>query len=281
MPCSQEGSSNCTTRGGVFNGKQITWHFEDFEPGYNDNFTLFIAAPSEWAKVLNETLNIQSRPNDGEAWGRLGKAYKALIFSPHGRRGFRDFTLLTDPGAQELFRLSDEAYTKAIELKPDDALWHAGYADLLGYYSYFAGYEAVETIPLKVKALQEINRALELKPDDPTVQTIALDLSFLFPDGMVQDGEKFEFPWLTQTPAATATDIIPIIMTETSTPEIKLTATSKPLDNTSIPEPTSVPIATPVPSTKSPLCGSVILFPLVLVSVLIFQRRNTSNKHGG
>lgn len=268
MVCSTDEYSYCTTKGGRMEGKRITWRFDDFEPEAQDNFSLYMVAPSEWAKVLTEKANIEKNSKDGEAWGRLGRAYKNFIFSPHGRRGFRGNYLLTDAGAQELFRLSDEAYSKALELKPNDALWHAGYADLLGYYAYYAGYEAIETIPTKIKALKEIKEALELAPNDETVKNIALDMSFLYPDGLVQNNEEYDFPWLTQTPAATATDIMPIYLTETPAPNSTPTlsnATESIIPTMSLPTQvvTESGNSPQTPRKKLPICGSLVLIPLM------------------
>ncbi len=277
LVCDADDTYSCTTRGGRMEGKRITWRFEDFEPDVEDNFTLYIAAPSEWAKVLTEKTNVETNPRDGEAWGRLGRAYKALIFSPHGRRGFRSFSLLTDSGAQELVRLSDEAYSKALDLKPDDAQWRAGYADLLGYYGYYAGFEGVETIPVKVKALQEIQRALEQAPNDEIVKTIAMDLSFLFPDGMVENGEFYDFPWLTQTPVATVTQLMPEYASVTPDPQEVPAAVDTPVPPTStriVPTNTSQPVETTPEKTGGilPICGSVILLPFMLVVGTLTRR---------
>jgi len=264
---------------GKLQGKQMTWHYEDLEPTAENNVTVTLVAPVEWQKVLNEKANIDKNPRDGEAWGRLGRAYKGLIFSSHGRRGFRMWELKNDAGAQELFRLSDEAYSRALELKPNDALWHAGYADLLGFYSYYASFEGINTIPLQVKAIQEIKRALELSPYDATVQEYALTISSLFPEGMIQgDGAYFAYPWLTQTPVATPTDIIPIPWTETPLPDPTQAAANTPIPTesnsvTPVGEVTPVPVTTESGKKGLPICGSVILAPMALVIALISRRR--------
>jgi hypothetical protein len=164
-----ESSTNGNTSGGVRSGNEIKWVWTHFEPDLNDNFMITLAAPSVWKNVIKEQAFVKGNPSDGEANGRLGKLYKSLLMSPHGGRGFRDFLFKTDPGAQDLFLLSSEAYEKAVTAKPDDALWHAGYADLLGFYAYYVGWEGYDTISSSVHALNEIHRALELAPNDPTV----------------------------------------------------------------------------------------------------------------
>ena len=58
----------------ILSGKEISWQFEDFEP--EGNVVLDIIRPNIWQTILEETKRVQENPNDGEAWGRLGKAYK-------------------------------------------------------------------------------------------------------------------------------------------------------------------------------------------------------------
>jgi tetratricopeptide (TPR) repeat protein len=69
-------------------------------------------------------------PNDGEAWGRLAKAYKEVVKMPKGY-------LREDPAGIELYALSKDAYEKCLALLPNDPLWHYGYADLLWAHYYF------------------------------------------------------------------------------------------------------------------------------------------------
>lgn len=82
-----------------------------------------IIKPSIWVRVIPETANTRANPQDGEAWGRLGKAYKEAIME---RRGF-----LYGPAGERMYQLSQEAYQKAVTLLPNDADWHNGFADLL------------------------------------------------------------------------------------------------------------------------------------------------------
>ncbi len=214
---------------------------------------------------------MQQVPGDGEAWGRLGKLYKQILMSPHGGRGFRDDTLRDDPGAQELFRLSVEAYEKSVELLPDDALWHAGYADLLGWYGYYAGWEGLDTLPSKLRALEEISLALELAPGNEKVKLIADTFSFYMEEGMVWNGSGYDFPWLTATPVATATEIIPVPPSPTA--EVVASSTPEPQVNPIIQTATlqgENPVETETaekPKPSLPLCGSALLLPAALLLV--------------
>ena len=243
-----------TTAGGAINGREIQWHFEDFEPDRSNDFELSIVNPAVWQNIMREQTNLQAKPNDGESWGRLGKLYKEILFY---RRDFR-----RDRGGQELYRLSVDAYEKALALLPDDALWHAGFADLLSVHAYYSQWEGGDVTPEILRSMQEIDIALGLSPKDAKVNEIALDMYYLFPDAITRLESGLDFPWLTATPVVES----PLVDAPASpTPTIEVpptpafTATAVPTE-----ESTTVP-ATPVPTANNPLCGSVALIPLLLI----------------
>ncbi len=250
-----------TTPGGVIDGNEIKWRFEDFEPGYEHDFELSLIMPSVWKKVMNERDNVEKDPNDGEAWGRLGKLYKEMFFF---RRGFRH-----DAGGRELYQLSVEAYEKAVTLLPDDGLWHAGFADLLAIHAYYASWEGEDATAETLRSMQEIDLALGLAPNDPKVNEIAEKVYNFFPGAVELLESGYDFLWLTATPIVEMPTDVPASPTSTlqATPEPVFTAT--PFDSTqgeavptreAVPNPTAVP-----PTAKNPLCGSALLIPLALV----------------
>ncbi len=185
-----------TTSGGMFNGNEVRWHFDNFEPGPDgpvQNMEFALVAPVAWQTVLKERDNVAKNPNDSEAWGRLAMAYKEIYFLNKGYR--------TDSGGEELYKLSISAYEKCLALKPDDAQWHAGFADLLAERSYWdrsgnGNNPTADTF----RAFNEIRTALQLAPNDAKVQEIAQNIHSMFPDGMSQNGTSYGFAWLTQTP---------------------------------------------------------------------------------
>lgn len=212
-----------------------------------------LVAPAVWQSVLTERDNVSKNPNDGEAWGRLAKSYKEIFFYSKGYR--------LDTGGEELYTSSIEAYEKSLSLEPNDAQWHAGFADLLAYHSVFGG-----TKDEAQRALQEMHTALQLAPNDPKVLEIAKDLSYTLPEGIVQNGDRFDFPSLTQAPTT------PTLL---RTPRL----TSSPLP-TKTPQPTittqpTPSITIPTPSSKSPssLCGSAMLIPLIAIIWLGWKRK--------
>lgn len=254
-----------TTPGGTFVDKEARWQFRDFEPTMNGNFEVELVTPAAWENVLNEQENVARSPEDGEAWGRLGKLYKELAFSARGK-GFRLWGGRPDRGAQELYRLSVQAYEKAVELKPDDALWHAGFADLLAYHAYFGAFENQETEGEAIQSLKEIRRALALKRDDPQIQEIAAEIVAFFPDGMMPHAGTFEYPWLTATPQVTPSATVAASESEAAATAIHSGPASAPANASAVPARSSTP-----PASAAPICMGVL--PLAAVAAGWRRRR--------
>ena len=196
-----------TTIGGVFSGNEVRWHFDDFEPGPDgpvQNMEFSLVSPAAWQAVLDGQSYIDQHPSDGEAWGKLAMAAKHVFFMGKGYR--------TDPGGEELFTRSMEAYEKCLALKPQDAQWHAGFADLLSNRAYWDSWDMGVTQDA-IRAIQEINTALNLAPTDAVVLNIAENISYLFPGSIVLTNGIYDYPWLTQTPTpfpATGSDADPV-----------------------------------------------------------------------
>jgi tetratricopeptide (TPR) repeat protein len=259
-----------TTGGGTISGNEMHWSFTNLEPTAKDNFKIELVQPSVWETVLDDQAAVAQNPNDGEAWGMLGKQYKQLLESSKGR-GFRTYHIATDFGAQNLYALSQQAYDKAVTLKPKDPLWHAGYADLLGFYAYYGNQEQLDTTADAVHALSEIRLALKLAPGDDTVNQIANMLTAFFPEGMISNGAGYNFPWLTVTPTAPEAVVLPLIDATPTPPETITavqTAVSKP-----VPTATQPPAATQAAAKpKLPFCGAVVL-PLGAVLLALWLRK--------
>ena len=182
-----------TNPGGVIQGNEVRWHFDNFEPGPDtvvQNMEFALVAPETWQNILKARQTADQNPTDSEAWGQLAKSYKNIFLMSRGYR--------SDPGGDELYKLSIQAYQKCLELNPKDAQWHAGFADLLASRNEYTG--AINPNADIYQALDEIRAALALAPTDPKVLEIAQKISFIFPDGIRQNGSSYDFPWLTQTP---------------------------------------------------------------------------------
>ena len=253
-----------TSPGAAIDGREVRWHYEDIEPEAKHNLSISLVLPSAWIKVLTEQGNVQNDPLDGEAWGRLGKLYKEIS---RLRRSTRD-----DDGGQQLFMMSVEAYEQAVSLLPDDALWHAGFAELLFDHYYWDEYNQAEK-PGLLRAFYELALAYELKPNDPFILALLSEINSSLPEALEMDGEGYEFVWLTATP----TPQMSLTPSETALPPEPVTAT--PVPSTSSPTlesknqqnptettpPTTVePTIPPTATTSSPLlplCGSALLLP--------------------
>ena len=251
-----------TTTGAVLEDNQVSWHFEDLEPTNADNISISMVWPSAWHKVELERQKVASNPNDGEAWGRLGKIYKEL---GKQRKTFRE-----DPGGEALFLLSQEAYEKALELLPEDALWHLGLGDLLCWkHDWYIVEFNEENRAGYIRGLEELATAYSLDPDNPQINDLILD-RYYFDEMISQDEDGFVFNWLTQTPTLPPADwnMIP-----SSTPEHEEVVSSPSGLVTG-----EMKAATPGPEDSSsrdthgskeksriPICGSLVLFPLMVL----------------
>ncbi len=257
--------------GGVNEGHTIRWHYDSLEPTTDDNFGIRLVMPSAWQRLLAEQDNVARDPSDGEAWGRLGKVCKEIAFSSRGR-GWRGAGIDLDPGAQKLYQQSLEAYDKAVTLLPKDALWHAGYADLLAYHAVWAGIEGADTTDEALHAIREIHTALDLAPMDAKVQEIAGGIAWSFPDGMKRNGDIYDYPWLTATPTplprtpdpAELAQVVPSIAASQVLPSATAQVLADTPTPTALAAQTASPAATPKPSL--PVCGSALLLPLALVA---------------
>jgi hypothetical protein len=250
--------------GHKFSANELKWVFTDFEPETGDNFSITIAAPSVWQELMKEQAWVGKNAWDGEAWGRVGKLSKMLAFSSR-RRGFRAWEISNDKGAQTLYQMSLDAYENAVRLDKIDALWHAGLADLLGYYAYYAAFEGIDTRAESLRALAAMRTALSLAPKDEKVLEIANELTFYVDGGIVQEGSKFDFPWLTATPTTipTATAVPPTETLQSVTETPAVVSASE----------TAQPSATATPEKRFyPLCGSAILIPLLLVGLVLIRK---------
>lgn len=253
-----------TSPNGVLSGNEIRWSFKDFEPTFEDNVELVVVTPSLWKKIMGEKSNVEKNPNDGEAWGRLAKAYKEVILMPKG-------WLRNDDAGRELFSLSKDAYERCLALLPDDPLWQYGYADLLWAHYYFDIYFSTQpdTEGVLPAALKSLQAALALDPDLQQAKDLLNFISYSVP-GAVQRNDDGTFTML----GLTATPLPPTpyggLPTETplSTPQ----AVSTP-QTLSTPTVGSAPTEPSSSGNANPLCGSAAVLPLLVGLILMTKRK--------
>jgi tetratricopeptide (TPR) repeat protein len=195
----------------TLSGNEISWHRENFEP---DNILrVYVVNPSVWQSILTETKNTQANPQDGEAWGRLAKAYKQAIWE---RRGFR-----MDPAGLEMYALGRQAYDQALSLLPKDAEWHYGYAELLCWHAMWGYFDAnsQKNNPDWPRCMQQLKTALDLNPgyaqSKEALQELAqfnpgvVDLSGPQPDYLILTPHPTQTIEVMSTPVTTATGAAP------------------------------------------------------------------------
>lgn len=273
-----------TTPGAQFAGREIRWSFEDLEPTIEDNLEVSLVMPEAWQKILVEQQNVANNPEDGEAWGRLGKAAKEITLF---RRGVR-----LSEGGRALYQLSNDAYANAIRLLPDDSLWHYGYADLLWvHYYYRENYEDPPDYALLQRILLLLQRSLELDPDNQRAWDLLEWISYDEPEAVRFSEDGIDLLLLTATPAFLPTGTPTALPTLTPSPTAlpQSSATPTPVEITVFPtiplRDTPTPIATNTPVEAANVlppeagsgegggvCGSALLLPALLAGALVFTR---------
>lgn len=273
-----------TGSGAVLAENEVRWHYEDFEPTWEHDMEIVIISPETWGKVLRERQSVSQNPSDGEAWGQLGLAYKTMIKL---RRGLRE-----DPGGEELYALSVQAYENALALLPGDAAWHYGFADLLwaryAWDLHFRGGEdAQKTL---VRALEALDTSLQLNPNDERALNLADEIYYWMPEYVDRIEGEYTFLALTATPAMptpsprpTETQV-PAPPTPTLPPPEPAAATATvPLPtDTSIPPTLAQPSATsatghpesePEESSGPSICGGAAILPFIVGAAWVTHRR--------
>ena len=269
-----------TTPGGVISGSEIRWHYDDLEPARENNLKVSLVMPEAWQKVLDWCAAVQKNPNDGEAWGQLGKIYKEII---ELRKGLRE-----DAGAKQLYDLGQAAYQRSVELLPKDALWHLGYADLLWQHYFWGNRSTVSDAADLSHVLNELRISLSLSPKEQKPLDMLDWIEGTVPGAVQKNaGGGYDFLGLTATPEFQV-DVPP---TDTPVPS----ATSVPADTlvpTPLPAATDTPVviaqvtrqaptALPVPTqaatatnvaARLPICGGAIILPLFLAVWLKWRR---------
>ncbi|MGB8983470.1 MAG: hypothetical protein WCC12_16490, partial [Anaerolineales bacterium] len=146
---------DCWPKDCTVSATKVQWHYENFEP--TSNISISLLPPPLWQRITVEKGNVAQNPNDGEAWGRLAKAYKESITE---RRGFR-----SEPAAIERYQFSKEAYQKAVTLLPNDADWHYGFAELLCWNAEWNDYLVDANENAWRECVEQIRQTININPN--------------------------------------------------------------------------------------------------------------------
>lgn len=215
-------------KGGTARGNEIFWRLENFEPDQETNVAVYMMKPAIWNSIQTETRNVKTNPNDAEAWGRLGRAYKNSFFL---YKGFRE-----DPPGAGLYQKSFDAYTQAVTIKPKDADWHAGFAELIcekaAWTAGSVGKEERQNMFLP--CINQIKLALDINPQHELAAQL-LEWNWKWDREVYVNMEGPAPDYLILTPTA-----IPPTPTPSTVPTRRPTVTRRPTSTqTAVPESTS------------------------------------------
>lgn len=201
-----------------FVGADARWSFEELEPTREDNLRATIIEPGYWLAVIGAQGIVNNNPEDGDAWGALARAIKRVTLEYKG-------WLREDDAGKALYQASVRAYENAVRLNPEEAKWHAGYAELLWHKIFlWPDYGDPEMITI----LEQIQAALEIEPGNEQAWVILNDMRRSAPLAVAFEQSKVDFLLLTAT----------IQPSPTSTPEVTLSPSST---ATQTPVPTETP----------------------------------------
>ena len=249
-----------STPGGVIQGNEIRWTFENLEPSSENNIEVVLLGPPLWRTLQQEMQAVAQNASDAEAWRRLAKTYQEVITI--GKGALRD-----DPAGREMYALSKNAYQNCFALNPDNSLCHAGYADLLWSYYYFDIYWLGKTDTERIlpTVLTELQTALILDPNNQDAKDSLRGISNAIPEAVTLEGDNFVLLGLTATTIPPRPHVEEVAETPPPTPKPNPTQPATPAPTESAPQ----------PNARSPLCGSAALL-LPLFGIVWLVRRKPS-----
>lgn len=263
-----------TSAGGILSGKEIRWHFDNLEPTRKDNFRILFIAPSLWESILRDSEIVAKYSKDGEAWGRLGKAYKEAALLP-GK-----FIKRSDTAGLEMYQMSHDAYEKCLILLPNDSLWHFGYAELLWshYFSDILLDGTPDSEGILPKIFSELEIALELDPNNQQAKDLLEWISNAIPGSVVKtdSGYILSTPTVIPSPTPSLSPTPPPTLSRKDI--VLLTSEAKKQTQLHTPEPENTVVSTPKPVTSEnmPVCGgTAIVLPALAGMLWLFRRKRS------
>jgi hypothetical protein len=163
-----------------------------------------------------------------------------------------------------MYRLSAEAYNKAVTLLPNDADWHYGYADLLCQEAIWY-YTDNPTREAWVACASQLKAALDINPDHKAANELLQEIKLNYSGYDIVEffGSTPDYIILTPGPTWTARptrDDSTHTTAPTSTPQTPrltlthraTTAPTRAASNTAIPEPQVSPVSPTVETENGP-----------------------------
>ena len=237
--------------GEIYNGHQVRWIWEDFEPGPEDDFSIWLIRQERWEELETARMRVILWP-DAESYLDLADIYRRLILGK--------YQILS--GFGEIYQpMGVQAAQEALRLLPGDGRPHYELAIF-----YLAALPENPTAEELAPLLEELRLVAELAPSS---------------EGDVRDWMEFLLSpelwtslsedWATQTAVAASSQASATLLAQASAPTLT-------------PAPSAAPRPYPMPTETSPEgfigngLSDVILVVaavvgVVVVGILVLKRR--------
>jgi hypothetical protein len=247
---------------GIMEGNQARWTWIDFEPGPQDDFSIWLVDPVMYQQLAAARLAVQVNPNDGQAWLDLASIYRMLATKAWNYPSIFASSYLT-PGI--------EAYRKAAELLPEHPEPHVGLA-MLSLAPYMTDTNAPSEVMGAVQEHLRIARELEVAHPNLAEQS---EIS----SWMLDDSMYMYFDHITATAVSGATStawaretkaaVLLLVPSSTPSPHPGLTTTMLP-SRTSEPLP-SIPTTPAAPQSADNTGSALPTGVLLVVEIIVFS----------
>jgi hypothetical protein len=247
---------------GVMQGNQARWTWQDFEPGPQDDFAIWLIDLDRWQEMDTARSAVHANPEDGQAWLSLAAIYYSLATTGYNQ---------PSPFGKVYQPLGLEAFQKAADLLPEHPAPHTGLALLT-----LSPYLPVRQAPPEVlqTAQDELALAKELEAKNPAQAEEAGFSSWMAEESIsvffYNDATATAESALYSTEWARETEQAEQMRTPSATPGQPPTLTPLPAPSvTPLPVPTSLPTPTEIPAAGDSSMSLVILAAAGAISLLV------------
>ncbi len=256
--------------GAILDGNQARWVWKDFEPGPEDDFSIWVIDPAIWLRLEDERAAVQADPENADEWLRLASEYHSLANVGYNIASVFSSTYIP---------LATEAYQKVASLLPDYPDPHNGLG-LLMLSPYMRDADAPPEVMASVQS--EYSTCVELASKPPYAES-SVDYCWQLAEilSMYSQNVSFHADESTKsTASAQQTLDASIVQVPTFTTSPENTPTSSPAPtNTSLPLPsvTPTPIQTSAGGPNLLILAGVGIVAIILVGYVL-SRRITGRK---
>ena len=252
---------------GVMEGNQARFAWTNFEPGPQDDFSMWLVDPVTWQALDTARVAVQANPQDGQAWLDLADIYRSLSLKAYNYPGIFSESYLP---------LGLEAYHKAAELLPEHPAPHVGMA-MLSLAPYMTDTNAPSEVMGSVQ--EELRIARELGTAHPDLSEQANISSWMLEDSLSIYFEQITATaisaatstgWARETEALASTPT----PTDTPTPYPSLTPNIEPTRSPEPLSPTPTLPAAAQPGSGLPPGGILVVEALIfaIVGFIVYRR---------